>query len=282
MTHRCKAPSAIVLAALLGAAAPVQQPPGFSNVKILTKVVNVTIPPPSPAIQLELTGGLGTLVLTWTGPSGEPFIQSFYGNLSGTTRVRATAAQTAYSWTEGADGFDGIPLFNGFGGFNLYTEPGIWTLSGISVCIATTCTATQNQNFGTITVTNPNTPDFKPPVAVSGTIETPNLSLSATHKTIATLAVNITDDVSGIRSLSAVAKSDTGYIMYFTSLQPPAPVLAARIEASTPPLSKRFSAGTYIPVSITLSDIAGNTSTITDPQTIIGLFGGSPKIVVSF
>ena len=254
----------------LAAAAPL---PTITSGQILRPSGDVSTPPGGPRLVLESQGSPGAIVFTWTGPSGEAFSQFFRGGPWGKKKV-----------FQGTDALfpESTASKNVFG---LYTQAGQWTLSQIFICSVSGCTTYDSAqlaslfNSPTITVTNPNKPDITPPVAQSAAITTPSVSIANAPDLL--IDVSAADNLSGIYQIEVDASPPQSFGRVSASVFLDLSVylkgtfhLAGTVQAGSP-------TGTYTVVQVSLRDVAGNLTAITDPAAISTLFNGAPSFQVT-
>ena len=235
--------------------------------------VDVTKPAASPVVMLHIRGQASLIQLEYTGPSGEFLEQRFSGTFTGTVELQGYASSS---------------VFQGPSIFSLFTEPGQWSLASVSVCNATfQCTGYSGSRlaalFNTlaVTVTNPNSPDITPPRALAAAFS--QSSISSSPATAPTAAIRVTDDVSGVASVSIAAQNTVSPQdqIYFSSATPTRPVTSGVLTLSSYVPQGGFATGTYKVTSIFLSDNAGNSSAVTDAAKISQIFRGADTIKVT-
>jgi hypothetical protein len=207
--------------------------------------------------------------MTVSGPSGQKFNQQFSGDWTRKTVFQGTDFAVPTTTYTGS-----------FAAFNLYTQRGTWSLTTLYLCNEGECTPKTGQVIGTFSVRNPNPSDITPPVIVSGVIDTPTITYHALRTRSAKMTFKVTDDLSGVLSVNAQAQSTKGGYLFFYGLQPPNVLRSGFIVASTDGSGTHQAPGTYAVTLLTATDIAGNTTTITDAGTISQLFGGQPQIIL--
>jgi len=263
--------AAPVALGLLTAAAP--PAPIISSGQIVSTAVDVAQPPPAPLVKLQIKGLATAVSFSWTGPSGQVFDQSF-----------------VFGTWQGASVFQGydptIASYPFSAAFNLYTEPGIWTLSGAAVCSGEgTCSSYSGTRlaamFGrlTIQVTNPNTPDIAPPVAVAGVVNTPTVSLSSNP--VAKVGIAATDNLSGIGKITVCTSTEGTFQSFCFFTQSPSSVVLSKTYFMTATMPSTTPAGTYTITYVSLQDLAGNGSVVADSGKIAKLFNGHATITVT-
>lgn len=242
------------------------QPQILSGVLSDTMVV-VTKPAASPTVTLTIGGGAQTLYFDYQGPSGEPFYQSFY-----TPNVFPPTVKLQGYLPSAIGG----PVYET--SFNLYAEPGTWTLVEATVCsgVGVNCSAytgTQLKslfNSLTVTVINHDTPDITSPTLKRGEIVTESVSLS--HGPPLEIDIGGTDNVSGIAAVSAGAFN--GNYGIGTSSPPPLRRILRGSLPSTTSFQQNAPIGTYTVKSVSLTDVAGNSVMVSDPTAIKAAFHG--------
>jgi hypothetical protein len=263
--------AAPVALGLLCAAAP--PAPIITAGQIVSTTVDVTKPPPAPLVKLQIKGLASDVSFSWTGPSGEVFEQDFvFGTWQGAS-VFQGFSPTGLSYPFSA-------------AFNLFTEPGTWTLSGAGVCQGEgMCSSYSGTKlaalFGrlTIQVTNPNTPDIAPPVAVAGVVNTPVVSLSGNP--LVKIGIAATDNLSGIGAINVCTSTEGTFQSFCFSNDSPSSVVLSRTYFMTTTLPSTTPTGTYTITYVSLQDLAGNRGVVADSGKIAKLFNGRTTITVT-
>jgi hypothetical protein len=242
------------------------QPQILSGVVSDTKVV-VTKPAASPTVALTIGGVAQYVGFDYQGPSGEQFYQSFY-----TPNVFPTFVKLQGYLPSAVGG----PLYET--SFNLYAEPGTWTLVGAYICsnIGFNCSAYTGTQLKalfkslTVTVINHDAPDIAPPTLKRGDIETETVSIS--HGPPLEIDIDGTDNVSGIAAVSACAS--LGNYGVCTSSPPPLSRIRRGSLPSTTSFPQNAPIGTYTVTFVSLTDVAGNVVRVTDPIALKAAFHG--------
>ena len=178
--------AATSFAALCSGLAPVgavAAPPAPTLIsgKIDSQVIHIGAIPVAPRLTLDLHGETERVFLSYTGPNGQPFTDSFYS-----------------SEPSGKSTFDGVAVG---GTFSPYAPPGTWTLSTVEICSDKACNTYTGSTLAplfpslTFTVINSHY-DNTPPTINSAVIETPTISASNTAKI--EVDTNLQDDMSGV------------------------------------------------------------------------------------
>lgn len=236
--------------------------------------IDVLKPPASPAVVVDVTGAVGSIVLTWTGPSGEPLVSSF--SLSSLAHKTGKISVQAY----------GSPFPVQGTPFSLYSEAGTWTLASVTLCGAAQgpCASYSAPelaglfNRTTVQVINAGHPDIAPPQASSATIKTPAISISNNPGVL--IDLKATDNLSGVGAARVGFAEQGGTASFVAQASPPTLlqlqyVLPVRCTVSntTPP-------GDYTVSYVQLYDAAGNVTNVTDAAAIASLFNNRIKITV--
>jgi hypothetical protein len=260
-------------AALLLQHLPAHAAPEITSGKILTPSINVAIPPAAPEVMVHISSPANSVTFTWTGPSGQTLNSWFVGgNWGGPTLFQAYNAATPST---------GFQL-----AFNLFTQPGGWTLSSVQVCSMTVqCSYYSGQPlkalFGDLSlhIANSGIYDITPPVVVGANLKTPVISL-ATNPNL-TIELKATDDVSGVYSVFVQANTPGTFFPISVSSPQLSYIPKSKLFTMTTPLQPGTAIGTYTISTIFVQDFAGNITDITDPERISKVFGGQTQIKVT-
>ena len=257
---------------LLGITAAAAAEPGVREVRILTPFVDVARPPAAPQVEININGSATSLQLTWTGPTGQTFLESFSGVWTGKTVFQASDPSVPRIYSSYSS-----PL-----AFNLYTQPGTWSLTKLYICNERECRTKQGEVLGTITIKNPNKPDLAPPVIVSAAMDPQDVTNDELIARGARIKFKVTDDVSGVSQIFATTKVVHNDTFFFSANAPLDVVRSGTITAWTGKFSSgaNFTAGKYPIDRLSITDNAGNSTVITDANTISQLFGGQPALII--
>jgi len=263
-----------IAAATLASAAAAQS---VTSGQLLTSKVTVTTPAASPAIVLHIKGYATSINLTYTGPSHEIFAQSFTDYNGGYFgEVTLQGYDSAF-----AAGVQSVAAFS------LYAQPGKWSLTSLSVCGSTfPCPSYSGKKLSALfgaklsfQLVNPNPYDIEPPKAEKALVLTPTISISAGP--VPKISMRVTDNLSGLGEVQVCSTNTPfgGTTICFNYFNPPRPILSGTVTL-TGSVASSTQGGTYTINSVSIVDIAGNTSTITDPTAITTLFAGQPFFTV--
>jgi hypothetical protein len=220
----------------------------------------------APKVMLDIHGVSQSVGFGWLAPAGQTFNQTFYSPLP-----------------SGRYAFQAAP--NSGQAFGLYTQAGTWTLNAVSVCSYRGCNyysgSTLSALFPSLAlmVVNPNA-DITPPSVTAGTILTPTVAI-ARHSAIGA-SLTVQDDISGAINANIVFSNGTGK----DNINVGGPLTSPVVSSATVSLTiicdcKNRPAGTYDAIAITVSDVAGNVFSVTDPATISSLLGGQTSITLT-
>ena len=194
--------------------------------------VDVTKQAASPIVTLNIAGPASTVTFEYQSPSGSQKFQSFSSGYTGSAGSAPgyTGKTLFQGYTSAAVGFGG-PLV-----LSLYAEPGMWTLTFLSVCgLSNQCTNYYGSNLQalfprlTFEVSNPNPPDITAPTAQHATIKTPVVSL--TNGPSPEITFSASDDVSGVQSLQVIMSNESGEALELSSPLPSKPILKASFNS---------------------------------------------------
>ena len=228
---------------------------------------DVTRPAASPSISLDIGGIAQEVVLRYQGPSGEIFNQYFYDENPFPAQVTLRGYLPYSPFT---------PSYEN--AFNLYTEPGTWTMVSATICssLGANCSYYQGAQLQsifsslTLAITNRNRPDIKPPKLRSGNIVTQTVSIA--HGPPLEIDIAAADNVSGLGTVAVAVCM--GLICYdTTNIQPLEPMRKGSV-ATTFSFPANAQTGTYTVTRITLSDLAGSSIVISAQSQINAAFDG--------
>ena len=260
--------AATSFAALCSGLAPVgavAAPPAPTLIsgKIDSQVIHIGAIPVAPKLTLDLHGETERVFLSYTGPNGQPFTDSFYS-----------------SEPNGKSTFDGVAVG---GTFSPYAPPGTWTLSTVELCSAKACSGYTGSTLAplfpslTFTVVNSHY-DNTPPTINSAVIETPTIPASNNAKI--EVDTNLQDDRSGVVQAEIEFNNGSDYNLLVGNQLTYPIKSAAPYKLVDYCRCKGYPTGTYTAVRLIIRDAAGNTTLITDAGQISTLFNGQTTITV--
>jgi len=254
-------------------------PPSITGGKIITPTLDVSKPNAYIKLSVEISaqGQYALSSFGLTSPSGE--IYTVLGEIlpPGTTSG-TVAAGTSSSLNGGRISGPGGPtttLNEPVG----YLQPGTYTITsaGIEDYAGNTTSYDASQiaalfNGNTITIVNPNTPDYTPPKIVSAAILTRKVSRSAPLPYVA-IRMNATDDYSGVASLEAFAITGApgGGVEPAATAAPPFTKGSLTTFMQVAPT---LPTGTYLIDELYACDAAGNCLVDANPTDINAIFKG--------
>ena len=238
---------------------------------ILTPSIDVGVAPGVPALQITVkagTVGLNAFIATIASPDG---LHSVSTSFLTPPAYPAEPAKQTIKFVIAS------PFSNS--GFGLYTVPGRWMLSSVTLFTKDG----QIVEYGpgqlpalfpstTVNVTNNGTPDSAPPTARKGVVLTPTVSLSAAAPVFAA-RVYVKDDVSGVGSVNIGIAGPAGTNFSTGAYdQPLDPVTeGSAIPSATLPANSPV--GTYTITSFGVCDVAQNCTFVDSQAEIEALFG---------
>jgi hypothetical protein len=215
--------------------------------------LNVITPPAAPTVRLEISDnarGLGWFYVYWISPSGHTVNCSDYSEQP----IKTGFVSCRGRWPGGA-------------GFNIYHEPGTWTIYLVWLCDrASNCRAYSGAELDAITpaaereytVVNNRSPDTTPPGGSNGVILTPSVPLAGTYRYVR-VRMTLTDDISGAVQASVRFRSPSGTQYFYVYAAAAVPALNAKqffeldLDDST-----TWETGTWTIDYIQIYDLVGN------------------------
>ncbi len=245
--------------------------PSVSAGKILTPTVNVGLAPGVPELQITVksgTVGLNSFIVSMTSPSGLRSVSTGFVSPPGypaEPRTETIKFQVTSPFTND--------------GFGLYTQPGGWTLSGLTLFAKDGQIVNYNGTeiaalfpSLTVNVVNDGTPDVTAPAILNGSILTPTVSLSAASPIFAA-RLGVKDDVSGVASVSLGISGPAGSSINTNAyVATSAPVLKGSVIPYLQ-IQATYPAGTYTITSVGACDVAQNCTYVTASADIASILG---------
>jgi hypothetical protein len=253
--------------------------PTVSSGLLGTATIDVQKPAASPLITLNIAGLATSIGIQYQSPSGFQGSEAFFASAFGSSAP--------------SPGFTGKVVLQGYNGANsnggvlsLYSEPGTWTLTGVSVCGGSgPCSqyngASLQALFPTLTfnVVNHDPADITAPTASAASIKTRVVSIA--NGPTPSISVHASDDLSGVGSVVVFATLPNFAGSLYLQNIPPSRPLKSGVFTATCQLPTSTTPGTYTVAYVILVDIAGNVVYINDSATLAKLFGNKMTFQVT-
>jgi hypothetical protein len=270
--HRLEARSATLRRAWLTSGRGAEAAPAIIAGKLLTPNLNVAIAPAAPEISVKFQAAAGLSVITACIASNT------------TTQQICFSYQAPYgpkAPTEGNLKVEqpfGVGL--GDGSLTLYSAPGAWSLSFLSITDMSGASVDYDQSQiatlfpggSTINVTNSGTPDTSPPVLLAGKVLTRIVKLSSAYPGFGA-DLTVSDNLSGIGITCVVVSDPDGNEYYCDENLPPSPH-SREVHAGTY-IGASAATGAYTITSYFVCDVAGNCLFDSNSADIQSLFGAT-------
>ena len=166
----------------------------------------------------------------------------------------------------------------GQGGFNLYSAPGPWTLTALSIFdeAGNGTRYSQDQLAGlfpslTVNVTNVGTPDTAVPLISPGKLLTPEVSLGSASPTF-DVSMAVSDDISGVQFGEVSVAPPDNSSGRSAQNSGPSPILNGNLRVFVP-MNGATVTGQWKILQFGSCDVAGNCSFDNNPADVQSLFG---------